>query len=567
MLCDQNLVNAQCDACDTCEVSKTWGDFPVHTVKQFGWLEYYCVVYDSRCDWYYDKNLKKSIRQNGKGLTGALPSKSTNVKKPIQQTNQTQNTNKATNKNNATTTNTTNKTANTSNSKNNANTNNASNTNTNKNTNTNSNVNSNNSSIAANTETAKTGTPAGIVSTPNTLNDGTVADNTNVDNKNVDENSNSNNNNNISDTTNQVNPNDAKTNNIIDGNVQKEIGNDNGVSPYVIGSLSFFSILLFVVGFLYVKKRKNDRESEIDPIYRNSSVFFATPIVEKRGSQTSQRSQKSNISKYSAHNRTVISSNDDGDFDIVISPTNAGIAAVSTNDDLAVSQSAQGPIQAYAETSAFESNNSSGINVSSTENFISKSNVNGITGNSTSMISPSLYSQTSAMEASNIIVPTTMPGGANSKDVISPLVPASSNQNIIVQNASFSYDINDMSTHDPSISFINSTNGISFIKSKDESCILSPIMDKSESNIFIADMATENSINVDLKQLTSTPKLHNSNGKKTLSMVISEYKEDVIYNAKYNYDPSMEDEMKIRINDRVLVKEILFYIYLYILNI
>ncbi|OUM67568.1 hypothetical protein PIROE2DRAFT_67008, partial [Piromyces sp. E2] len=80
-------------------------------------------------------------------------------------------------------------------------------------------------------------------------------------------------------------------------------------------------------------------------------------------------------------------------------------------------------------------------------------------------------------------------------------------------------------------------------------------MDKSQSNIFTADMVNENSVS-DIKQISSTPKLNTSTEKKTLSMVISEYKEDTLYAAKFNYEPSMEDEMRIRINDRVLVKEI-----------
>jgi len=573
-MCDQLHVSVSCPACDTCDYTKTWGDFPVHTVDNKNGMEYYCIIFDKRCVWYYDKDAGRSIRNFEKGITGALPKENTNNNTNTQSKNNNQsNNNKApakapakapetpkpnTNTNTKPNTNTVNnnKANTTGNTVPKGNTNTAATTNNAVNTNTQVNA-------PANANTAPNANAGTIIATDATKNNENInASDPNATNatngadklKYVGENGTSNN----EATNSNVASNDVNTtnnSNIIDGNGQNRIGDDGGVSPYVIGSLSFFTILLIVVGFLYVKKRKNQKEEDVDPIYRNSSVFFATPIVAKRNSQESQRSIGS---KLSANNKTAISSADDGDFDIVISPTNAGTAALTTNNETVQSQSqsqlqqAPGPIQTYANTSIFEDNSVSGINVSSSENFINQSNINY---NTTSVVTPSMYPQTTVADTSNVVVPNTMPGDV-SEDIISPLVPTTVNQNVTVQNASFLYEFNDYSTHDPSVSFINSTNGISFIKSKDESCMLSPIMDKSVSNVFTADMVTENSINVDLKQLTSTPKLNNSRGKKTLSMVISEYKEDTIYAAKFNYDPSMEDEMRIRINDRVLVKEI-----------
>ncbi|KAG4108717.1 hypothetical protein H8356DRAFT_1285463 [Neocallimastix lanati (nom. inval.)] len=562
-MCDQDHVSFfTCPHCSTCQVSKTWGDFPVHVTGKKGQLDVYCIITDPRCDWYYNGLLGRSVRQNGKGITGDLPQPSfgnffgqnnnngnnsrTNTQTKTDNSKNTQqknNTNKSGNNTNnkATTANANNKTSttNTTNKTNkDAGTNKAATSNKATAANTTNGVN-----VVSTGATAGAGAAvaAGAVAATESVDKTDAVVNDGIKSINGTEST-------IDSSSNQIVNSEVNstTNGNIDGNIQNQIddGNSN-VSPYVIGSLSFFTILLIVVGFLYVKKRKSDNASDLDPIYRNSSVFFATPILEKRNSQVSERSQKSNISKFSTHTKTAISSGNDGDYDIVISPTNAATAAITAAANESMTQ--QAPIEntTYGDTRAYEGNSISGINVSATENFISQSNINGLDYNNTSLVG-----------ASNIIAQNTMPGNV-SENIISPVVPNSVNQNINVQYSSFSYDINDVSTHDPSASFINSTNGISFIKSsKDESCMLSPIMDKSESNVFSADMVNENSINVDLKHLTSTPKLNNSTGKKTLSMVISEYKEDVIYLAKFNYEPSMEDEMKIKINDRVLVKEI-----------
>jgi len=46
-MCDQLHVSlSNCPACDTCDYSKTWGDFPVHTVDSRNGVEYYCSMYN-----------------------------------------------------------------------------------------------------------------------------------------------------------------------------------------------------------------------------------------------------------------------------------------------------------------------------------------------------------------------------------------------------------------------------------------------------------------------------------------------------------------------------------------
>jgi len=131
---------------------------------------------------------------------------------------------------------------------------------------------------------------------------------------------------------------------------------------------------------------------------------------------------------------------------------------------------------------------------------------------------------------------------------VTPLPPAAVlSPKVAVQNAHLVYEANDISVHEPNLSFMNSTNNISFINNnvKEDSYMI--------SNYY--EMNHENSINQDSKLMYS-PTFNTSTIKRSLSMVLSEYKEDSFYNAKFNYEPSMEDEMKININDRVLVKEI-----------
>jgi len=386
----------------------------------------------------------------------------------------------------------------------------------------------------------------------------------------------------------------------LDNSAGIENGDDGGVSPILIGALSLFTILLLLVGFIFIRKRKQEKD-DLDLIYRNS-MFYATPIVERvsknssnssssSSSSSSKRSKKSNKSNGSKNSQTIhqtaISSNNDGDFDIIISPTNA---VTINNDPVSTSRSGPGPINIYANTSVIAKNNSmfsdeqSSINntLRSNENYNTlRSNENNNTLRSnenynqlnqinnvkvteaiaSAYMSPDIVAPTNiepnnvmaAAAATAAVATTSMISNGSNREIGSPLSPATVN----VPN-----DANDLSMHEPTASFMNSTNNISYINNnaKEQSYMISPIMDKTVSNIYVAN--PDNSINLATEQklsdsqLLSSPTLNNSTIKKSLSMVLSEYKEDSFYNAKFNYEPSMEDEMKIHINDKVLVKEI-----------
>jgi len=595
-MCDQakvifGLCTTYCKD-NNCQLDTSKVNYPVRYTaggpSQPEYLNKYCIITDDRCAWYMDERTKQ-IKKDGTKSTGKVPARNTNTN-----TNTNNNNNQNKNKlqqqipaNNQQTQQKTQQPATQQKTSTQPKTNQQTTQQANKQTQpvANKNTANNNKAVgsaqngvqngAAQAQNnanpsviGNTNTVSNAVANAGTNTGGTaVIGNSNDESINIDDvsesskSSSSSNNQKASD--NLVVGEDG---NLIDNSARvndnvKQVGNgsnnnNNGVSPVVIGSLSFLFVVVALVGFIFIKKRKNTEESEdLDPIYRNSN-FIATPIIEKKNSQISQKSNTSYA------NRTAISSNNDGDFDIIISPTKAVVADHNT----ATSPRGSGPINAYAEVNAVTGNDSifdensssilqrSEINVSATENFISESNLNGLTTtcmNTTSLIAPTGL-QTN-IDSTNAVVPTTIGSDVNS-NIIQPLVPAAINQNITVQNASFSYDINDLSTHDPSVSFINNTNGISFINGKDESYMISPIMDKSTSNIITADMVGDNSFSGDIKQILPTQ--HSIRGKKTLSMVISEYKENTIYNAKFNYEPSMDDEMKIRINDRVLVKEI-----------
>jgi len=590
---------SRCPSCPNCKRDSTLGSFPVQVVgMKNSYTPTYCIIRDPQCDMYWVDGQGVSRNQNGadgndpnsvnvtpkktqaQAQPQAQPQAKTQAPKAETQTqtaktqtsaqksnnnsNNNNNNNKAATNKGTSTANTNNKgVANTNNNNVISNTNNNNvigNTNNNNvkgvsktpgNNNNNSDINLNSNKTGNADNENETGNAGEIIQ----ASDATIS--TGVDNEGKilnyepDNITNSDNNIMIDNKTGKL-PGDNNNN------------NNNSVSPLLIGCLSAFSILLIVVGFLYVRKRKRD-EDEVDLVYSNS-VFYATPIIQKDGPGSKAGSIHSNHSNRfnnsfnngynNVANQTAISSGNDGDYDIVIQPT----AAVTDSHPALSTQRNVGPINAYADTSAYANtediaydpntssnsllNNSRSINVSATENFISESHINATTG----------------IETSNVIAPTTMAGDV-SVDVISPTHPngtyqypnqQNSQQDILIQNVSMSLDMNENSIQDQSVSFINS-NGISF-SNKDESCVLSPIMDKSQSNIFTADMVNENSVS-DIK-ISSTPKLNTSVGKKTLSMVISEYKEDTLYAAKFNYEPSMEDEMRIRINDRVLVKEI-----------
>jgi len=57
-MCDQDHVSFfTCPHCSTCQVSKTWGDFPVHVTGKKGQLDVYCSKYINYKNYIIKRNL------------------------------------------------------------------------------------------------------------------------------------------------------------------------------------------------------------------------------------------------------------------------------------------------------------------------------------------------------------------------------------------------------------------------------------------------------------------------------------------------------------------------------
>jgi len=623
-MCDNSKLDSKnISQCDFCGLNEVWSgltisDYPV--IKRGNDANpNYCIVVNSNYAMYYDvssgRTVHKSADDNVNHNTNTNNSNTRPVQSTISKQNKSNNTKSSTNiavsnnGNKGTNKNTTTKISSNNNiSDNNANSNSGNNsgkTNTMNNNNTGNAVLETADNVVVSDKQDDVNNAAYVAESESTT---LPADNTSVFNDG-----------NIPNTNESLGNTDLNISNsdALDNSASIENGDDGGVSPILIGALSLFTILLLLVGFIFIRKRKQEKD-DLDLIYRNS-IFYATPIVEKNVSQNSSSSSSSSSSKRSKQSnksngsknslpihQTAISSNNDGDFDIIISPTNA---VTVNNDPVSTSRSGPGPINIYANTSVIAKNNSmfsdeqSSLNntlrstLRSNENYTTlrsnengstlrsnengstlRSNENGSTLRSnenynqlnqtngvkvteaiaSAYMSPDVVAPTNIepnkiMAATAAVATTSMISNGSNREKGSPLSPAAVN----VPN-----DANDLSVHEPTASFMNSIDNISYINknAKEQSYLISPIMDKTVSNIYVAN--PDNSINLATEQklsdsqLLSSPTLNNSTIKKSLSMVLSEYKEDSFYNAKFNYEPSMEDEMKIHINDKVLVKEI-----------